>query len=155
APDGTVYCITGNGTFDTNGTPTNFGDSFLKLQGTNLTVLDYFTPWNQAHLQSLDIDLGSGGAMVLPDSVGSVAHPHLMIGADKQGLAYLLDRDNLGHFNPVNDSQIVQEVSISGTMFGMPAFFNNRLYFQTASTPLRAFAISNAQVNSTPLSQSP
>src|SRR5438477_9208277 len=39
-------------------------------------------------------------------------------------------------------------------MFGMPAFFNNRLYFQTAGTFLRAFAISNAQINPTPLSQS-
>jgi hypothetical protein len=78
----------------------------------------------------------------------------LLVGADKQGLAYVVDRDNLGHFNPVNDSQIVQEVSIGGTMFGMPAFFNNRLYFQTAGTTLKAFSISNGQINPTPLSQS-
>src|SRR5205823_319028 len=78
AADGTIYCITGNGTFDTTPSPTDFGDSFVKLQGTNLAVLDYFTPWNQSTLDSGDRDLGSGGAMVLPDSAGSSAHPHLV-----------------------------------------------------------------------------
>lgn len=158
AADGTVYCMTGNGTFDTNTTsPVDFGDSFLKLQlqGTNLTVRDYFTPYNQGYYDTIDHDIGSGGAMLVPDSAGSLAHPHLVVGAGKDGIAYLLDRDNLGHFNPADNSQIVQQVSIGGTMFGMPAFYNNRLYFQTAGTYLRAFAIANAQINPTPLSQSP
>jgi hypothetical protein len=67
--DGAIYCITGNGTFDTNGTPTNFGDSFLKLTqgGAGLILADYFTPYNQAVMDSTDEDLGSSGALVLPD----------------------------------------------------------------------------------------
>jgi len=81
APDGSIYCLTGNGTFDVSSNPTNFGDSFIKLaQGTNLALVDYFTPYNQAAMDSGDEDLGSSGAVVLPDSVGSLAHAHLLVG---------------------------------------------------------------------------
>lgn len=154
APDGTIYCLTGNGTCDTNSSPRNLGDSFVRLvQGSSLVVTDYFTPYNQASLAAADEDLGSGGALLLPDSVGSVAHPHLVVGCGKQGKIYLLDRDNMGHFNPAGDTQIVQGVTLGATVFGLPAFFNDRLYFQGVSLPLKAFAISNATINPTPLSQ--
>src|SRR6266699_3209513 len=152
--DGTLYCVTGNGTFDTKANPTNFGDSFLKLQATNLTLLDYFTPFNQATLNSDDIDLGSGGAVLLPDSVGSVSHPHLLVGCSKEGKLYLLDRDNLGHYNTANDSQIVQEFSLGSPVFGLSAYFNGRLYVQAVGQSLKAFAFSNGQFNTTPISQS-
>ncbi|HVV73360.1 MAG TPA: pyrrolo-quinoline quinone [Verrucomicrobiae bacterium] len=154
APDGAVFCITGNGSFDTSGSPKNFGDSFVKLNaGTNLSVADYFTPYNQASLASADLDLGSGGALVLPDSTGSPAHPHLLVGCGKEGKIYLLDRDNLGHFNAANDSQIVQGVVLGSTVFGPPAFFNNRIYYQGVGLPLKAFAISNAVINPAPVTQ--
>ena len=151
--NGAIYCITGDGSFDTSLTPTNYGDSFLKLQGTNLNLLDYFTPWDQASLDSGDRDLGSGGALVLPDSVGSTNHPHLVVGAGKDGRIFLLDRDNMGHFNPANDSQIVQEFSVQATLFGIHAFFDNRLYVQHVGLPLKAFAFANGLINTVPLSQ--
>jgi hypothetical protein len=159
APDGTIYCITGNGTFDTSASPTNFGDSFLKLTpGPSLTLTDYFTPYNQASLASGDIDLGSGGAVILPDSAGSPQHPHLVVGCGKEGKVYLLDRDNMGKFNSAGDTQILQTFTLTGTsssvlLFGLPAFFNNRIYYQGVGLPLKAFAISNALVNPTPVSQ--
>jgi hypothetical protein len=159
APDGSIYCITGNGTFDTNPNPKNFGDSVLKLNpGTSLTVTDYFTPYNQANLALGDIDLGSGGAVILPDSAGSPQHPHLVVGCGKEGKAYLIDRDNMGQFNPAGDTQIVQTFTLTGTsssvlLFGLPAIFNNRIYYQGVGLPLKAFAISNAVVNPIPVSQ--
>ena len=160
APDGTIYCITGNGTFDTGANPVDFGDSFVKLTpGSNLALTDYFAPYNQATLNAGDLDLGSGGAMVLPDAVGSTQHPHLVVGCGKQGIVYLLDRDNMGHFNPAGDTQVVQTVTLSGTggpselLFGLPAFFNNRIYYQGVGLPLKAFAISNAVINATLVSQ--
>jgi len=156
ASDGTIYCITGNGTFDTNASPQDFGDSFLRLTpGSSLTLTDYFTPYNQDALASADEDLGSGGAVVLPDSAGSASHPHLVVGCGKEGKIYLLDRDNMGHFNAAGDSQIVQTVTLGATVFGLPAFFNNRIYFQGVGLPLRAFALSNAMINPTPVSQTP
>src|SRR5207253_5182122 len=130
----------GNGTFNTNFTAPNnlsLGDSFIKVASTNtsstnlLVMTDYFTPFNQATLNSGDVDLGSGGAVVLPDSVGSAAHPHLLIGAGKDGRVYLLDRDNLGHFNSANDNQVVQWTprnTVVGS-FGAPAYFNNTIYY--------------------------
>lgn len=154
APDGTIYCITGNGTFDTSANPQDFGDSFLKLsQGTGITLTDYFTPYNQASLAAADEDLGSGGAVVLPDSVGSPAHPHLVIGCGKEGKIYLLDRDNMGHFNPAGDTQIIQTVLLGSTVFGIPACFNNQIFFQAVGQPLKAFAFANGLLGTSPVSQ--
>src|SRR5207245_85927 len=97
--NGNLFLMTGNGTFDAtldaNGFPASgdYGDSFLKLtvdstspsnpnvNGWGLKVADYFTPFNQAGLNNNDTDLGSGGLMLLPDSAGSAAHPHLLVGA--------------------------------------------------------------------------
>jgi len=151
---GAIYCITGDGTFDTSLNPTNFGDSILKLQGTNLAVLDYFAPWDQASLFAADADLGSGGAVLLPDAVGSTNHPHLLVGGGKDGRLFLLDRENMGHFNPANNSQVVQEVPLHATLFGLPAFLGNRLYIQNVGQPLKVFAVADGFINPTPLSQS-
>ena len=160
APDGSIFGVTGNGTFDTGPNPQDFGDSFVKLtQGTSLVLADYFTPFDQSTMEIQDNDLGAGGAMVLPDSVGSLAHPHLLVGAGKLGKLYLIDRDNMGHFNSGNDSQIVQSFnfySSSGPphFFGLPAFFNDRLYVQGVGEPLKIYAFANGQLNTTPISQS-
>jgi hypothetical protein len=160
ASDGSIYCVTGNGTFDTSQSPGAFGDSVLKLiQGTELTVSDYFTPHDQSSMDMQDNDLGSGGAMVLPDSVGSGTHPHLLVAAGKDGKFYLLDRENMGHFNAANNSQIVQELPFyslqSGPphMFGLPAFFKNRLYLQAVGEVLKVYEFTNGLINASPLSQ--
>lgn len=161
APDGSIFGVTGNGTFDTSASPQNFGDSFVKLtQGASLVLADYFTPFDQSTMEIQDEDLGSGGAMVLPDSVGSLTHPHLLVGASKLGKIYLLDRDNLGHFNAGNDNQIVQSFAFYSSqfspphLFGLPAYFNNRLYVQGVGESLKAYAFTNGQLNTTPVSQS-
>ena len=151
ASDGSsLYFVTGNGDFD----PTigDYGDSFVKLSTANstLTVNDYFTPFNQQQLANADEDLGSGGVMLLPDSVGSAAHPHLMIGSGKQGLAYLVDRDNLGQFDP-NTDHVVQEVQLSGSIFSNPAYFNSRIYYRGGTGQLQAFSIANAVMSSSPV----
>ena len=148
---GNIYVETGNGTFDnsaTNLTLNSLGDSFIKLSSsTGLQVADYFTPFNQASLNAVDEDLGSGGPIVLPDYVGTTAHPHLLVGCGKEGKIYLLDRDNLGQFNAANDSQIVQEVpnAVGGT-WSSPAFFNGQIYYNGTDDGLRAFSVSNATV---------
>ena len=46
--------------------------------------------------------------MLLPDSVGSATHPHLIVGPGKSGKIYLVDRDNMGQFQNGSDSQIVE-----------------------------------------------
>ncbi|MGH7952294.1 MAG: hypothetical protein ACREFE_10295, partial [Limisphaerales bacterium] len=160
---GNLYVSTGNGTFDAS----DFGTSVLKLATTNgLTLVDYFTPYNQAILDSYDLDLGSGAVIVLPDSAGSAAHPHLMVAAGKagdnhipdQGKLYLLDRDNMGHFNASGDTQIVQVITnaftSTGGSYGTPAFFNNTLYYLAKNDVLKAFTMSNGLILPNPVTGS-
>ncbi len=152
--NGNIYFITGNGTFDaTNG---NYGDSFARVTpgGTNLTVADYFTPYDQQNLADSDLDLGSGGLLLLPDSVGAVNHPHLLAGAGKGGTIYLLDRDNLGQFNAADNSQAVQTL-VGGAVvwsYGTPAYWNNLLYYVGANDHLKAFNFSGGRLNPNPVS---
>ncbi|HTL15821.1 MAG TPA: hypothetical protein VL793_01220, partial [Patescibacteria group bacterium] len=145
-PNGNLYVIIGNGTFDAApslGGGIDYGDSFLKLgTGGALTVADYFTPFNQDFLNRSDADLGSSGPLVLPDSVGSAAHPHLLVGAGKEGKIYLLDRDNMGQFAAGGDDQIVQSLPFAiGGAFGSPAFFNGTLYYNGIFDSLKAFRV--------------
>src|SRR5262249_54563642 len=127
---GTIFAITGNGKFDGNTGGTDLGDSVIRLSAPGLALLDYFTPFNQQRLDDADIDLGSSGALLLPDSAGSDAHRRLLVTAGKEGRIYLLDRDRMGRFNPGSDSQIVQAIAGAiGPLFGGAAYFRNTLYF--------------------------
>jgi hypothetical protein len=178
---GNLYFETGNGTFDTTlnaaGMPSkgDYGDSFVKIavdptttatnqnvNGWGLKVVDYFTPFDQQNLNNGDLDLGSGGPLLLPDSAGSTAHPHLLVGSGKEGRIYLIDRDNMGHFDP-NTDHVVQETSntvISGS-FGAPAYFNGVLYYVGGSNignpndVGKTFSISNGAMSLTPTSSGP
>jgi hypothetical protein len=150
-----LYFATANGSFSENTNGRDYGDSFVRLSTTNgLGVADYFTPYNEAELAANDTDLGSGGTILLPDAVGSAAHPHLMIGCGKDGTLRLVDRDNMGHFNAANDNQIVQEVpgAITGA-WSTPAYFNNHIYYQGAGDVMKAFLITNGVIRPTPTSE--
>src|SRR5262249_8956917 len=152
---GNLYAISGDGVFDPPASGANFGDSVVKLSPFGLRVLDYFTPFNQVHLGQADLDLGSSGALLLPDNVGSVAHPHLLICAGKEGRIYLLDRDHLGQFNVGGDSQIVQSVEGAiGPLYGGAAYFNQTVYFAASNDRLKAFRIAGARLETAPSSQS-
>lgn len=153
-----LYLMSGNGDFDTNlnanGFPTlqDYGDSFIKLStaSSTLTVSDYFTPFNQQALSDQDQDLGSAGPMVLPDSVGSAAHPHLLVGCAKSGTIFLIDTSNMGHFSPTTDN-VVQEVSLGSGTWSNPAYFNGRIYFHGVGDVLKAFSISNGVLSTSPV----
>ena len=163
--NGNIIALQANGTFDTTlnaqGFPSqgNFGNSFLKISTTNrqLAVADYFAPFNVAAENSVDEDLGSGGALVLPDlqDAGGVTR-HLAVGAGKDGHIYVVDRDNMGKFNSADNSRIYQDLagSLAGQVFSMPAYFNNVIYYGAVGDKLKAFPIANARVAGSPSSQS-
>lgn len=153
---GNLYFMTGNGSFDVANN--NYSDSFLKVATTNnaLSLVDYFTPYNQATLNGADNDVGSAGNILLPVSAGSLAHPNLVMGGSKAGTIYLIDRDSMGHFNAANDSQIVQSVvGGAGRCYDTPAYWNNRFYITGSGDPLKCFTISNAVISASPVSTSP
>jgi hypothetical protein len=157
---GNIYLISGNGTFDANTNAKNYGDSFLKLgrDGNSLTVLDYFTPFNQQQLSDEDSDLGSSGFVLLPDQLGT--HPHLGISAGKEGKIYLIDRDNLGKFQPANDSQIVQSIPDAlGTTpddrnFSSAVYWNGSVYFVGNNDAVKQFQFNNGLLSTTAVSKS-
>ena len=149
---GKVYVVTGNGTFDANVGGTGYGDSVVKLS-SDLLVEDYFTPFDQQALSQADLDFGSSGAVLLPDQPGP--HPHLLVTAGKNGTIYLLDRDDLGHFHPGDDSQIVQSLPHELNLaFDTPAYWNGRLYYQGLGQTLKAFALSAGTLSTVPVDQS-
>ena len=125
-----LYLITGNGTFnaDQPSAPNDdYGDTILKLGTTGgISVLDYFTPNNQSTEQTGDADLGSGGATILVDQPSGPVQ-HLVIGGGKDGILFLLNRDNLGKFT-TTDSGAIQLLNIGDSIYATPAFWNNRLY---------------------------
>src|SRR5438045_4811207 len=113
---GNIYVLDANGDFgtalDSNGFPTNrnFDNAFLKISTSNgLAVADYFEMHNQQQENASDGDLGSGGALILPDlSDGAGKILHLAVGAGKDGHIYVVNRDSMGKFNP-NGNSIYQE----------------------------------------------
>jgi hypothetical protein len=140
--DGNIYLISGNGIFDAHTSGSDFGDTVLKLSSTaGLSIADYFTPFNQDHLNRADLDLGSSAAVLLPDTAGSSLHRRLLISAGKEGRIYLLDRDQMGHFNAAGDGQIVQSLAgVIGPFYGSPAYFNHTVYFSASNDTLQAFS---------------
>jgi Chitobiase/beta-hexosaminidase C-terminal domain/Legume lectin domain/Bacterial lectin len=152
---GNVYVPTGNGTFETSGSPTDFGDSIVKLalSGNTLNLIDYFTPYDEGNLDEGDVDVASGGALLLPDQPGN--YPHELVEAGKEGSIYVVNRDNMGHFNANNNSQIIQNITgqIRG-LFSVPAYWNNYLYFGGANDNVKAFALNNGALSSSPTSES-
>jgi Bacterial Ig-like domain (group 2)/Abnormal spindle-like microcephaly-assoc'd, ASPM-SPD-2-Hydin/PQQ-like domain len=144
---GNVYFMTGNGWFDANTGGADYGFSFekLTLNAGSLTVADYFAP-KYALDDYSDLDLGSGGPLLLPDQTGP--YPHLLISGGKDGDLYLLNRDNLGQYN----GSIVQFFSgISGGLWGKPVYALNHIYVTAAFGVFYNFSISNGLLTIPPL----
>jgi hypothetical protein len=117
---GNIYLATGNGTADTSGT-VNRGQSFLKmsLTGTNLTIVSWFTPYNFTNLNNKDLDIGSGGVILIPGT-------SLLMGGGKAGVAYLVKQNTLGGFSHTNsDTNIVQSFQVtSNEIHGAPVWWD-------------------------------
>ena len=158
---GNIYALMANGTFDTtldaNGFPNkqDYGNAFVKVSttGGNLHVADYFNMSNTVTESDGDKDLGSGGAMILPDqSYGAAVTLHLAIGAGKDGNIYLVDRNHMGKFSS-SINNVYQELpgAVPNGVYGVPAFFNNTVYYCDINGTLKSFPISNGKLATTPV----
>lgn len=160
---GNIYLILGNGTFDTSldasGLPSqgDCGNCYAKISSTSpLRLLDYFTPQNTVAASSADQDFGSGGPLLLPDLTDATgATRHLAVGSGKDANIYVLDRDNMGKFNP-NSNNIYELISgqLAGGVWAKPSYFNNTVYYGAVGDALKAFPITNAKLAVTPSSHS-
>src|SRR6185436_15373695 len=160
--DGNIYLITGNGTFDANHNGSNYGDSFVKLrfEGPSIVVKDYFTPCNQAFLNDRDLDLGSGGVMLVPDGAPRV------VGGGKDGMLYVLSSANMGKYvesavAPCQNTNVIQAFQAFdpivhdgqthyGNIHGSPVYWKRpdtaRIYVWGENSPLKAFKFSQGRV---------
>ena len=162
---GNIYFLDANGTFDTtlnaSGFPASadYGNAFVKVStaGNSLAVADYFNMKGTVHESQQDEDLGSGGDLLLPDMNDLPGHArHLAVGAGKDSIIYVADRDSMGKFSPTVDN-IYQEVTsdgINGGVWSMPAYFNDTVYYASVGDALKAFSIVNGLLVAPPGSQS-
>ncbi len=162
---GNIYFLDANGTFDTTlnaqGFPNmgDYGNAIVKVSTTNqqLAVADYFNMYNTVSESDADEDLGSGGILLLPpleDSSGT--SQNLAIGAGKDSNIYIVNRNNLGKFNPNNDNAIYQQISgaLSGGEWSMPAYYHGDVYFGPSGNNLLQFRFSKARLSNSPTSRS-
>ena len=124
--NGNLFLSVGNGTVGYNGNPRdviNRGESFLKLTraGTNLTVASWFTPNNYSSLDGTDSDLGSAGILLIPNTT-------LALSGGKQGVLYLVNRDNMGGLSfTTSDTNVIQSFRVASgahQILGSPVWWD-------------------------------
>lgn len=153
--EGNIYFLDANGTFDSTlnamGFPAqgDYGNAFLKVStlGGSLTVVDYFALYNTQADSAADLDLGSGGVLLLPDANDNSGQTYqLAVGAGKDGNIYVVDRHGMGKFNANNNGSIHQELAgaLPAGAFSMPAYFNNTVYYGGVGAAMQAFPVKNA-----------
>jgi hypothetical protein len=153
--DGNVYLSTANGLFNYSTGFPDIGDSVLQLSSSSagFTVENYFTPYDQAYMAANDMDLGSGGVTLLPAQSGT-STPNLLITSGKEGDIYLLNQENLGGYNAVNNDQIVQYIpGALGEFYGNPLYWNNTVYFLAHLDYLKAYSLTDGALSTTPVAQ--
>ncbi len=126
--NGFFYVATGNGSVGTAGNlnnPINRGESLVKLNA-QLQVQDFFTPNNYQELEDADLDYGSDGVLLIPDT-------HLSLSGSKQGFIYLIDNNAMGGMN-INNTNVLQKWDITAVpntnnrhLHGSPVYYKNAL----------------------------
>lgn len=150
---GNIFVSVANGTFDTSidshGFPlkADFGNSFVKLSTSNgtLAAVDYWTMYNTVSESNSDTDLGSGGIMLLPDVTDGNGGVHqLAVGAGKDRNFYVVDRNNMGKYDPTSDATIYQQLTgaLSGGAWSSPAYWNGHVYMGSVNGRVLDFAVS-------------
>jgi outer membrane protein assembly factor BamB len=141
-----VFFAAGNGSFDASNTGKQVGISLGKLELTTmgLRLADWWTPANAAALNSKDLDLT--GTILIPGS-------RLMLGGSKDGFLYIVDRANMGHYQPAHDP--AQHVTVGGHVHGGPVYWVSpsgpRAYVWSENSPLVAFDVTTTGLTPTNL----
>lgn len=154
---GYIYAVTANGDFDAGVGGSKYGNAALKLSpAPDLSVATYFAPFNVDLLNANDLDLGSSGALLLPDEAGSAGHPHLLFTGGKEGRIYLLDRDNMGGAQTGTDANALASLPISSNpLLGMGAYFNGMVFVGPQNSTLQAFSVAGGTLSSAPSAAAP
>lgn len=145
---GNIYVMTANGHWDGIA---DFADSFVELSPNLGTVLGSYSPANQAMLGAYDLDLGSGGVLLVPDQSGT--YPHEIIGCGKYPALFILNRDDMSLLQELDNA-----VGASGSAkacYMTPAYWEQNIYFVANGDVIKAFTLnaSTGQLSTSPSSQ--
>ena len=158
---GNIFLLDANGDFDTtlnaSGFPADgdYGNAFLRLTTAGgLAVADYFQMDNQSDENGNDIDLGSGGTLLITQKDVTGKAWNLAVGAGKDGNLYVVDRTSMGKFHS-GSNNIYQELqgALPGGIWSMPASFLGKIYYGPVGSPILAFQFRNAKLLSAPVAQ--
>jgi len=129
---GNLYCVTGNGQFTFNADMSkmkDWGMCYLKFgidSKGRISVKDYFAPSDRDAWNAADLDLGSAGAMMIPET-------NLILGGSKTGILYLLNTDNMGQFvQSAKDGNAYEALpATTGEIHGAPVYYNSPVLGRT------------------------
>jgi len=136
---GNIYLLTGSGPFSPARKGGSYADAALKLT-PSLTVADYFAPQGTVRLDRNDLDLGSGGAILVPTQPGGA--PSMLVGGGKTGTLYNVNIASMGHQRKKNPN--AQAIVNGGhSIFTSPAYYNGNVYINAVGDVLRQYQIEN------------
>jgi hypothetical protein len=96
----------------------------------------------------------STAPVLLPDSAGSASVPHLLVGGSKEGVLYVVDRDEMGGFDlsPCPDSSArVQTIPAgAGPILSTPLFWDNSVFVAPGNGNLTALPMAAGILASNP-----
>jgi hypothetical protein len=108
--------------------------------------------------------MGTAGPVLLPDQPGT-AHPKLLVSVSKDGNIYLIDRENMGKFNPNGDAVVqvipkavgvvppVVSLAGNGAGYNTPAYWNGLVYFAGREDVIKAFRLQDGRLSGQPVSR--
>lgn len=152
-PDGDLQFATGNGMGSDATQVSERTESVvrLRLTGSTLTLVDWFTPSAWQTMDSSDTDLGSTGCLYVPGA-------DLLVVGSKGGYLYVVPRSNMSHIT-TQDQGIIQTLQITNEeVHGTPLFFTHSLgswlYVMANGDFLKAFSFDGKKFGTTPVSVS-
>jgi hypothetical protein len=146
-----IYAVLGNGTVTAQNGGASYGESFLKLS-LDLKVQDWFAPVDYATFSVHDVDIGSGGPVLLP-----TASAPLVATASKIGIMYVVDSANMGHLGTTSDTNL-EEFQAVQRFWGAPVVWtasgDPRLYIWGTADPVQEYVLSNGRLGTTSVATS-
>jgi len=111
-----------NGTIPGHSPPANLADSVVRLvvqPDGSLKATDFFSMYDDYSVDGHDWDL-AGAPIALPSEFSTPGYPHLLVVSGKEGIVYLLNRDNLGGIRegPGKKDLVVGEYGPNGEVIG-------------------------------------
>jgi uncharacterized protein (TIGR03437 family) len=140
---GNLYFVTGNGDFDG---AANFSGSVIKLSGSDLSLLDWYTPATWQYLNANDLDVGSTGALLVPGT-------NLVLAGDKGGRLINVNSTSLGH---IESATGVDDFPASpSSIFTLALWQTSQgtlLYEHDLDGFLKAYPVTSTAITQTPVS---